>query len=495
MENSGILRIKSKFFLIRVLSYFSFLLLPIWLQRGIELNLAGQCLLMTVYILFMVSQWFLLGKEIDHRLKIYFKVNSSLDRVIYRLMLGKIALVLYFLGLSLIPAHLVKHFFWGTWVVLGIFYSWPTRGKIVRETVTSELAEFRYLDSFEKTVLFLILLLFLFSLPELPVLNSTEALKLYFDSSELISEQYWTFMKLHYFPFLKRPELLKVGWCLHFYVIGMGLFLLTFYAILRFFFARRLSILGVFALISSWSYSKILGVKLGVSLPMSFSILWVWALIWIPKSSTYRLGLFIGLLGYLGTIINNNYYLLILLQWSLLYLFLPKDKTYWYKRQFFKYSIFGIAISTMTFLFRIDENTLFNPLDWNVYIPQVLKILDRKAFFSLCFPGVILFIVRSVSKRANILSGPHIDLSLINQFLTVFCSLAVYSILFEGTLVEYFSIMWILTFFSLIPIEWIFQSISRLRSRRNMIFGVYAIICLLDSHFEGRVKIFLKLFS
>jgi hypothetical protein len=29
-----------------------------------------MAIMMTLYILFIVSQWFLLGKEIDHRLKI-----------------------------------------------------------------------------------------------------------------------------------------------------------------------------------------------------------------------------------------------------------------------------------------------------------------------------------------------------------------------------------------------------------------------------------------
>jgi hypothetical protein len=55
--------------------------------------------------------------------------------------------------------------------------------------------------------------------------------------------------------------------------------------------------------------------------------------------------------------------------------------------------------------------------------------------------------------------------------------------------------IWVLSFLSLIPIELIFQSISRLRSKRNMIYLIYILICLLDSHFEGRVKIFLKIFN
>ena len=72
MENSGILIEKSKFFLNRAVSYFSFLLIPVWIQKTLELNFLTQALIMLLYMLFMAGQWYLLGKEIDHRLKIYF---------------------------------------------------------------------------------------------------------------------------------------------------------------------------------------------------------------------------------------------------------------------------------------------------------------------------------------------------------------------------------------------------------------------------------------
>jgi hypothetical protein len=64
---------KSKFFLNRVVIYFSFLLLPVWIQKMVEINIFIQWLLMLSYLMFMAGQWYLLGKEIDHRLKIYFR--------------------------------------------------------------------------------------------------------------------------------------------------------------------------------------------------------------------------------------------------------------------------------------------------------------------------------------------------------------------------------------------------------------------------------------
>ena len=58
---------------------------------------------MLLYITFIVCQWFLLGKEIDYRLKIYFRVNSSMDRVAYRLLLGMCFFILYFNVISFFP--------------------------------------------------------------------------------------------------------------------------------------------------------------------------------------------------------------------------------------------------------------------------------------------------------------------------------------------------------------------------------------------------------
>ena len=179
--SSSIIWVKSKFFLYRILIYFSFLLIPVWIQKSLHLNQATQCLSAFLYIVFMIGQWFMLGKEIDHRLKIYFRVNSSFDRIVYRLFLGMIFFILYFNALSLLAPKWIYNIFWVTWVVLGLFYSWPTRGKIIKESVASNFGEFRFLDRFEKTLFFLIVLLFIVSMPEIPSLINTKSLQAYFD--------------------------------------------------------------------------------------------------------------------------------------------------------------------------------------------------------------------------------------------------------------------------------------------------------------------------
>ncbi len=68
-KKSDFLKVKSKFFINRLVIYFSFLLVPLWLQESVKLNLFSQALVLLLYMFFMVGQWYLLGKEIDHRLK------------------------------------------------------------------------------------------------------------------------------------------------------------------------------------------------------------------------------------------------------------------------------------------------------------------------------------------------------------------------------------------------------------------------------------------
>jgi hypothetical protein len=88
-----------------------------------------------------------------------------------------------------------------------------------------------------------------------------------------------------------------------------------------------------------------------------------------------------------------------------------------------------------------------------------------------------------------------IDKQRLNQLFGALVILIFYATYIEENILKNFGTLWILIFFSLIPIEWIFQVISRSRSKRNIIFVVYVLVCLLDSHFEGRVRIAAKFFK
>lgn len=451
-------------------------------------------LLMTLYILFIVSQWFLLGKEIDHRLKIYFRVNSSIDRVVYRLLLGMFFFILLFNLINFLEAKWVYNSYWITWSILGLFYSWPTRGKIIQESVSSNFGEFKFLDRFEKTLVALIMLMFVFSIPELPPQVNVDMLKLYFDPLEKIGNPLWNFLIVNYYPFKTYPGLFRLAWSLHFYIVGVGLFLLVFYAFLRFFVSRRLSILGVFALISSWSFSKILVTNVEYSMLTTYSLVWIWTLLWVTKSSTYRAGLFLGLVSYWGALLNPSYSILVFFQIGLLYFFFLKDRTAWYKRQLLRYALFGVVLTLLHFFAHLDLLDSMHSLDLS-FLSNAGREIDRKGFFVLGVFGLVVALIKTYFPRPLFMKEFQIEKQSLNIVLSSYLIFIILSLFWDNSLVHGFGTMWAMAFLSLIPLELIFQSLSRVRSRRNMIYVIYILICLLDSHFEGRVKLFMKIFN
>lgn len=492
-EKSRILKLKSKFFLTRAVSYSSFLLIPVWLPKLIELSNLMKLLVILVYVLFVMAQMFLLGKEVDHRLGIYFKVTSSAEKMVYRIFMGMFFFILYFGFLGLFPPSLYKHFYWGTWIFLGLFYSWPTRGKIIEDTMSGHLIEFKFLDAFEKTVLGLTTFVFLISVPKIHYLENVETLKLYFDPSEKIAPLFWSYLSVNYFPFYKFPQLFKMAYWLHFYVMGVGLFGLAFYSLTRHFMSRRLALLGVFSIVSSWSFSKYLGHNLNFALFNTFSVIWVWGFFWGHKSSTYRSGLMIGLIGLYGTIINKNYFILLLVQQLAYYFFLFPEKTNWYKRQFIKYSLLGTMISLAIILSNLEGFLDFSILELSSFASELTMIIQRKAFFSISILGPGLFIFFLLNNKKSIGEKVYDPLLNFKRILLIIFLLLIYAVLIDACVLQNFGLMWIVSFFSLMPLEWIFQTIRRMRSRRNMIYLIYILACLLDSHIEGRIKILLDL--
>ena len=135
-------------------------------------------------------------------LKIYFPVYSSIDRFVYRIYLGMFFFLVCFNLQYLITGQWNDYFFWITWILLGIFYSWPTRERIVQEAQkTSYFSELKYLDGFEKTLLVLVLVMMVVSLPPLPGGESLGMIKSYYDPTEKFSAVFWNFLKLTYHPF------------------------------------------------------------------------------------------------------------------------------------------------------------------------------------------------------------------------------------------------------------------------------------------------------
>ena len=486
-------QIKSKFFLYRFVSYFSFLLIPILIPKALALPLWTRSLLMCFYMLFMASQWFLLGKEIDHIIRIYFKVNSSIDRIVYRINLGMFFIVIYFNSLNLMTGKWIYNSFWMTWVILGLFYSWPTRGRIIQESVTSHFSEIKYLDRFEKTLLVLILIMLIVSLPQFPNAYSLGELKTYYDPSSKISPLFWNFLTVNYYPFLKFPELLNLAWGMHFYFMGMGLYLLCFYALSRAFFSRRTSILGVFSLLSCWSLSKILIKSPEAPVSSAFFLLWTWAIIWAIKSSTYKSGLLLGLVAFWGCIIHQTLAFVYVIQVILLLYFL-KDKTVWFKKNLFEYTMMGFFMIIITLVL---SGSFYTEIFSFSYPPSFSLdfLYFRKAFFTLAPVGMVVFITKLIPSIYQRLSPLKTHKNMVQQLFACLLVSYLLFLLLDPATGESLSFLWVVAFMSLVPLELIFQSMRSFPSSRNIIYPIYILICLLDSRFEERVKVFLQIFE
>lgn len=488
VKNSNIVWEKSKFFINRAVIYFSFLLLPVWIQKSLEINIFVQSLMMLAYLMFMAGQWYLLGKEIDHRLKIYFRANSTIDRVLYRVIIGNATMMIIFNLMSFIPDSVIRHFFWGFFVVVGLFYSWPTRGKIIQESVTSQFTEYKYLDAFEKTVLFLTIAMFFTSMPSFPFLSNLETFKLIVDPEEKMNGQLWSYLHMNFFPFRRFPHLMNLGWSMHFYFISFSIYLLAFYGILRFFISRRLSILGLFALVSTWSFSLFLKKDIYTCASTTFSVLWVWSILWCVKSSTYRAGLMYGLLCYAGVTLNYNNFFLFPVGLGLLYFYFLRENTEWYRNQFVKYTSLGMFLVLLTLITHIDLRFFEHAMSLHQFKSYLSIVIKRKAFYSLSFIGLFVFVLMLIKPKIKLLSNLTIDFKRMGELGILVGCVIVLGLIVDKDMIKSFGILWFVVFLSILPLEWIFQSISRLRSRRNFIYAIYILLCLLDSHFEGRIR-------
>ncbi len=479
---------KSKFFITRLLTYFSFLLLPVWIPKTLEINIFVQSLMVLLYLLFMAGQWYLLGKEIDHRLRIYFRANSSIDRVLYRVIIGSATMMIIFNIMSFIPDSIVRHFFWGFFALIGVFYSWPTRGKIIEESVSTQFTEYRYLDAFEKTVLFLSIVIFVFSMPSFPFLSNLETFKLVIDPGEKINGQLWSYLQMNFFPFRRFPHLVNLGWSMYLYFVSFIFYLLAFYGILRFFISRRLSILGIFALVSTWSFSLFMKRDLFACSSTTFSVLWVWGILWCIKSATYRSGLMFGLLCYIGVVLNYNHFFLFPIGLILLYFFFLEEHTDWYRVQFVKYTFLGLFLILITLLTHVDLRFFNDGATWEQMVSWVSHLLKRKSFYSLSVIGLAALLMIIGKPKSKLLSTFTVDVKRLRELVILVSILILLAFFVEKNLMVSFGLLWFVVFLCILPLEWIFQTISRLRSRRNFIYLVYVLVCLLDSHFEARVR-------
>jgi len=487
-------RAKARFFITRLLTYFSLLLLPVWIPKLLTLHPLFHFLLIISYLLFLFSQWYLLAKEIDHRFKIHVKTNSSLERTLYRVLAGQAFMILYFNLVSFAPISLLNHFYWGTWVALDLYYSWPTRGKIIQESVSSDFNEYKFLDGFEKTTFFLIILTVLISIPAIPFFDSIEVLRLYLDPQGYIHNIFWNYLQIISFPFHKFPGLLHLSYVLYFYLVSAVILLISFYSLVRYFVGRRLSILGTYALVSCWAFSTVMQASFLELIFSTAALSWLWAMFWTLRAGNYRVGLILGMINVWISLLHPGYYFLYWLQIFYLFYLSQSTLTLWYRQQVFRYTILGGIISFLIFLTHQDHNLLSWQLgQWfNYYFPAAITHLE-KSFFALGpIALIVLFIIKP--KSPNQYWKALVAQKKIYDLLMLFLCLLILGLLIFPPIFGIYLVLIFAVLLCIIPLEHLFLLIQHVKSQRNIIFLSYLIICLLDSHMEGRVKILIGQF-
>lgn len=486
-------REKIYFFAKRATIYSSFLVFVFGILPYIQDYAAGRIYWGLVYCLYLMGIFYLVGREVDHRLKIYFRTNSSIDRMFYRVISGYLISGLIAYLFSFIPFKFHDPVFWIFWATWGILYSWPTRAKVLKEPFLKQVSEFRYLDKFEKLLVFLCTLLVLISIPLFQEVHSLDVFVLNRDPEKFLHPVFWKSVDFLFHPVSVMGIAKTTTWFMFVYFMSCISLLLSSYCLLRFFFNRRLSLLGIFSIISSWGLVLIFeSDPIYGALISSFSVLWLWGLLWAMRSATYRSGLFMGLLSAYGYILYVGnlpfFFIAMALGWFVLF----KEKTTWFKKQFIKYNLLGASVLLLLapweqrefpLRFHLSKANLLQQWDYNFF---------HKDFYVLSVLGLLLIIVfsfnfKSFADRFNVYNR-----ELFGKLLYCLSALVGVSLICAPQNISYINTLWMMTFLSLVPLEWLFQAVRRLRSKSNIIYGIYIVICLLDSRIEGRIKNIVK---
>ena len=97
--------------------------------------------------------FYLVGLYLDYLFKIYYHLNSSLDRMVYRLIFGASFTSILLLCTSfLFGETYVSTCCVGLVLVNLIFAAYPTSARVIHTNVSSNLGELKHLDKLEKVV-------------------------------------------------------------------------------------------------------------------------------------------------------------------------------------------------------------------------------------------------------------------------------------------------------------------------------------------------------
>ena len=138
---------------------------------------------------------------------------------------------------------------------------------------------------------------------------------------------------------------------------------------------------------------------------------------------------------------------------------------------------------------------IFNPIgrvNESIYLfENVFKLIQGKDILILFVPGALIILYQLILKQ-------ELKSELYNKWAQLLIISFVYIITSSFFATNFVGLSFTLAFLiivSLFPIEKIFKQLYGFRSKRNLIFATYILICLLDSRLEARVKTLLKMIN
>jgi hypothetical protein len=164
-----------------------------------------------------------------------------------------------------------------------------------------------------------------------------------------------------------------------------------------------------------------------------------------------------------------------------------KIRTRWFCYKFIRYTFLGIFLSLVAHLMRGSFEIESFKLSFDLLLSAWTNI-EKKGFFVIAFIGIAIFIFnlfnQLVMKRIEN-SAERVKYYYLLVLVSIFAILAM---IYPFNMAKGLTLLWLLTFFSIYPIEKLFGVMSKYRSKRNLVYLCYIILAILDSRLESRIK-------
>ncbi len=474
---------KILFFVSRILFFGCALLLPLYFEKFTTLHKIYGYLVILTYFCFIVMNWYVWGKEINYRFKVYARANSSVDRILERVLLGSVVSIFILSCISMFSFVDKMVLYWGFWSMAALFFSYPTKRRIIDRKISFEFSELKFMDGFEKVIFGITLIIFLVSVPSFPVFHGTDAIKVYLDPGELVHDQLWAFYDLILFHGKEISSSNNLSYFYFTYLLFFGLFIISFYCILRFKFTRKVALIGTLSIVCTRHLYYLLFNHVSDLLPSATMMVLCWVFLWSLKSSTYRSGLLMGLIGYFCLLVNIKMLVLHAVLTIAFVIYKFKESSFWFLKQFIRYTLVGATLTILTLLLHHGFEVSFTTYNYYEFIDQLKIIFISKSFFILAIPGLVIFIFDLFSIK---------DSELLK--ISIFLILAIiWGIIFEVGAVRSFFIVALISFICMLTLDKILSKVSINKSHQNLIILFYVVMCMMDSSIEYRVKSMLGL--